>query len=448
MTSARKHLVELLSVEDPFTFERSYLEPLQLAAAQEMFSERRARIPVLDNLAKEAGISEVRQLSDLVPLLLSHTTYKSYPQSFIQKGQWDRLSMWLGMVSARRYEDVDVKGVRDIDEWIDRMWKADCYVVSSSGTGGKVALFPKSKSDQDRFREVVRRFRGWPNSVKPERKHHFFLFGSMKGPYSAAVAAGYAAEAFGRPDSTHVLMDEPVLISKVSRMAEMRQKMKDGTATPGELAAFEAEANARSKESQRRMDEMVERLINVRKEPVYVMGTAAQVYEIVERGRALGVAEGEFHPDSFVMTTGGTKHFKLPEDYRTQISRFFWRARSGAGYGMTEMSCSYPRCEAGRYHANPFTVPLLLDETGTELLNAPDGIVEGRFAFLDLATDLRWGGLITADKVKVDFSGKCGCGRKSIGVLDPILRYDEGVGSDKIQCSGTIDAYIRGSFAD
>src|SRR4051812_4450502 len=115
MTSPRAQLLEMLNLQDPFSFPRERLEPLQLAAAREVFAHQRGRIPVLGNIASEAGVDEIRTLDDLVPLLLSHTTYKSYAQSFIQKGQWDRMSTWLGLVSARTYEDIDIAGVRDID---------------------------------------------------------------------------------------------------------------------------------------------------------------------------------------------------------------------------------------------------------------------------------------------------------------------------------------------
>ena len=46
-----------------------------------------------------------------------------------------------------------------------------------------------------------------------------------------------------------------------------------------------------------------------------------------------------------------------------------------------------PRCEAGRYHRAPGLIWLILDRDGERLLNAADGedgVVEGRFGFLDL----------------------------------------------------------------
>ena len=36
-----------------------------------------------------------------MPLLFSHTVYKSYPQSFVTKGRWDRLLAWYDSLAAQ-----------------------------------------------------------------------------------------------------------------------------------------------------------------------------------------------------------------------------------------------------------------------------------------------------------------------------------------------------------
>jgi hypothetical protein len=103
-----------------------------------------------------------------------------------------------------------------------------------------------------------------------------------------------------------------------------------------------------------------------------------------------------------------------------------------------------------RYHCPPGLIMLLLDQPG-ELLIAPPvgtaGVVEGRFAFLDLLYEGRWGGLISGDKVQVDFSERCLCGRHGPTILDNIVRYTQVTGGDDhIGCAGTIDAYVRGAM--
>jgi hypothetical protein len=95
----------------------------------------------------------------------------------------------------------------------------------------------------------------------------------------------------------------------------------------------------------------------------------------------------------------------------------------------------------------PFASVLVLDQTGERLLER-EGIVEGRFAFMDPTSEIRWGHMISGDKVRVDF-GQCPCGRKGMTVLNPVQRLTDITGQeDVIQCAGAIDTHIRGSFGD
>jgi len=73
--------------------------------------------------------------------------------------------------------------------------------------------------------------------------------------------------------------------------------------------------------------------------------------------------------------------------------------------------------------------------------------VEGRFAFLDLLYDGRWGGLISGDRVSVDFGLRCPCGRFGPTILDTITRWAQPGEDDHIGCAGTIDSYIQGAIA-
>ncbi len=89
---------------------------------------------------------------------------------------------------------------------------------------------------------------------------------------------------------------------------------------------------------------------------------------------------------------------------------------------------------------------MLLDETGESLL-LREGVQTGRFAFLDMGFNGRWGGLITGDRVTMAFCQTCGCGRKGAVMLPDIMRFAALGEEDKIGCAGTIDGYIRGALA-
>ena len=114
-------------------------------------------------------------------------------------------------------------------------------------------------------------------------------------------------------------------------------------------------------------------------------------------------------------------------------------------YGMQEIQSTMPRCkEGGRYHVPAWLVCLPLNENGDELLSIGEGRVEGRAAFFDLAMQSCWGGIITGDKIEIDFS-PCSCGAQSPSISDTITRYADLKGDDKIGCAGTVDSYVRGT---
>ena len=143
---------------------------------------------------------------------------------------------------------------------------------------------------------------------------------------------------------------------------------------------------------------------------------------------------------------GGLKRAKLPDDYREFVYETFniQPTRNYQNYSMQELQSGMPRCQkGGRYHLPPWLVPLILDKSGDTLLPRESGEYEGRAAFFDLSLDGRWGGVISGDKVAIDFS-PCACGAKSPSIRDDIVRYADLEGDDKIGCAGTVDAYVRG----
>ena len=113
------------------------------------------------------------------------------------------------------------------------------------------------------------------------------------------------------------------------------------------------------------------------------------------------------------------------------------------GYGMQEASSGGRMNEWGRYELPGWIVPLLLDDTGEHLLDVREGQATGRMALFDVSIDGRWGGIISGDRVTIDFDPSP-TGRPGPAVTT-IDRYSdlEG-GDDKLTCAGTIDSFVRG----
>src|SRR5579862_9089217 len=123
MTPIRQQLLEkIVDPDSAYSLPRAEVESLQLRAAQELFEVRRTQIPLVQRRAEEAGITAIQRFDDIVPLLFAHTVYKSYPASFVDKGQWKRMNQWLSTLSVADVTGMDVNGVKNVDDWIDRLW--------------------------------------------------------------------------------------------------------------------------------------------------------------------------------------------------------------------------------------------------------------------------------------------------------------------------------------
>lgn len=447
--SARQTLLDLIDRPDVFDAPPADLNALRLEAARELFTERREQIAVLRRRADETGVSEIRSFADLVPLLFAHTVYKSYPTALVEKGRWDRMLQWLQTLSVADVSNTDVTEVADVDDWMTRLRAAGHLVLATSGSSGKVSFLNQTVGDRQGKKRHFTRTMGWPY-VKPNADRPFFALGPSQGFNSAIEAQQIQAEIWGRPGSVYFLTDEPLLIREVSANAALRKRMAEGLASPSEIQAAETAGAQKAARMNAALDQMAETILAHRHEPIVLGALWAQHMMIIDKARALGVEDGAFHPDSLIMAGGGIKGVVLPPDYKERVETFYGRVVRPGGYGMTEMAQRLPRCEAMRYHVPPGLIPLLLDQPGDQLQNADgtyQGVIEGRFAFLDLLYEGRWGGLITGDKVQIDFAPHCPCGRPGPTVLDTITRYSQPGEDDHIGCAGTIDAYVRGEMA-
>jgi hypothetical protein len=119
--SARDRLLNMLDEPDPFDHSEEELLPLRIEAANELFQTQREQIIVLERRAQETGITEIRRLEDIVPLLFAHTVYKSYQRSFMTAKRWDRMLAWLNTRSTRDPRGINMTGVETIDDWRNRL---------------------------------------------------------------------------------------------------------------------------------------------------------------------------------------------------------------------------------------------------------------------------------------------------------------------------------------
>jgi hypothetical protein len=444
MGASVKGLLDLVVADNRFDIPWAELLPRQIEAVNERLSERVGTIKVLANRAETAGAKTIRGLEDLVPLLFAHTSYKSYPETWFTQGKWDRMGKWLGTLTTNHVPGIDTSDVRDVDDWISRLAAAGLYVSASSGTTGKCSFIPSNMEDRTFVKQEIPKGVTWATGIKANRE--FKMFGLMP------IARGIRVD-----DSRQALVDafaasdrpfpgDPITVGQITRMVALRRSIADGTARPGDIAAFEATSAQRARAMEDALASTAEVIAASRGEKLLVQGMILTLFQVSEMIRAMGYRGKDFHPDNALITGGGLKGARLPADFREQILDTFnvRPERAYQFYSMQELNSTMPSCNAGRYHAAPWLMLLLLDETGDKLLPVSKGEVEGRAAYFDLSVDGRWGGIITGDKVSVIY-GKCACGHEGPSIAREIVRYADLPGGDKISCAGTIDAYIRGA---
>lgn len=447
MGQALDRLLGYQGKADRYDIAWSDLREAQVAALDERFQDRKSKIKLLAHRASEAGIEKIGGIEDMVPLLFPHTAYKSYPESFLVEEKWDRLSKWLATISPHAIAAVDMATINGIDDWIDQLQAKGNYISCSSGTTGKSAMLIASDKDMDWSRVDTVNVFAWGSGVEPKQDRKMIGCAPVATVPKNAIIAEAQNKAFAHPDYPRwVYPVPPITVGSLTKMVVLRKRMADGTARPDEIADFENTSEERQAVLDKAIQLTAEEIIANRDKKLMIAGLWSGLYAVAKIVRDKGYSAKDFDPDNCIYVGGGLKRAQLPDDYQEFVHETFNipAERTFQNYSMQELNSGMPKCrDGGRYHVPPWIVPFLLNEEGDELLPMGEGEMEGRAAFFDLSLDGRWGGVITGDKISIDF-GPCGCGNKGPSVRDNIVRYADLKGDDKIGCAGTVDAYVRG----
>lgn len=435
---------------------RERLEALQLGLIARRFRELHSRVAILDRLALDVGVDAIGRLEDVIPLLFPHTVFKSYPLTWLESGRFDRLTRWLGALTAVRLQPFDCEGLDSIDAWIERLdRRTELRVVHTFGTSGKLSFVPHTRAGWKLGGKIVANcIRDWhgretgPDLLRRSRPLIYpgYRFGA--GAVQRGVAS--AVELFaGGDDNTLFLYPRARFSADVASLAgrlqaaQMRGESEKLVLTPflrERHRQFAERERNRSRDLQHFLEAMIHKYRN---QDVYLLGVWPVLYDWAQAGLRAGLRE-VFGPGTVLHTGGGMKGRTLEEGWHEQIFDFVGVRRHFEFYAMSELTAGCARCEEGNYHVPPVTVPMVLDpQTGGMLPRS--GRMRGRFAAFDLLAQDSWGGVASGDEVTLaGWEECCRCGRPGVYVEPDIrrLRLDEG-GTDKISCAGSVDAYER-----
>jgi hypothetical protein len=447
MGAAADRLTSQVQAEGRYDHSAESLRAAQIEAIDERFQERRHAIKLLGHRAADAGIESVRSLEEVVPLLFPHTAYKSYPESWLSEQRWDRLGKWLDTVSSHRVPPQDRTQIKDMDDWIEKLQDQGFFVSCSSGTTGKSAMLVASQADMNWCKQEAVATYAWGSGVTPARDRHMFGLAPVAYVPRNIVTGEAYTEALQDPAYERFNYPvPPMTVGGLTQMVVLRKAIADGTAKPADLQRYEQISAERQKYVDDAVGITARALVEARKHKLHVTGLWLGLYTVAKAVRDMGYSARDFNPDNSIYVGGGLKRAKLPDDYREFVYETFniKPERNYQNYSMQELQSGMPRCQkGGRYHVPPWVVPLILNKPGDALLPMINDEYEGRAAFFDLSLDGRWGGVISGDRISIDFR-PCACGHQGATVRDNIARYADLEGDDKIGCAGTVDAYVRG----
>jgi len=441
---------------DAYRLERDQIETVQLTGARQRFAQLRPRLSVLDTLAAEQGIDEIRELNDLAPLIYAHTVYKSYPTSFIEKNRYDRMTRWLSGLSVCDLSQVRTEGIDSVDGWLDALdEQTPLRVFHTSGTSGKLSFVPRTKEEWRLqiliSNQIIRDHWGpasGPDLVREPRPlivpgyRHGSANTQRGNDFMVQLLAGGEHNALFLYPHMRFSADVASLAGRL-RVAEARGEQGAIELAPAlirrrdEIAALERDRP----QALNRFFELAKGRFGGR--DVYIAALWPVLYEWAEDGLKRGLHH-VFGPGTVVFTGGGPKNRVLPENWREQVHEFLGTSRIYEFYGSSEVMGICAKCEAGHYHLPPTLITFLLDKETGKPLPRIDGQT-GRLALFDLLPASYWAGLVTGDKVTISgWDRPCACGRLGAYLHPTIQRYSqlEG-GDDRILCSGAPEAHDK-----
>lgn len=433
-----------------FSLDPIDLDMIRLSLAQRKFSAAKESIAMVGRMAVQNNISEIDNFNDLLPLCYNQETYKGYPQSWLESGDFTRMTKWLSKLCAADLSRVDASSCELIEDWM-RVLKeqSDVDLMMSAGAEGKASFLPRTRQEWDMLMEIT--YSGFsmcdgPNgesiALRPGIDRVPLVYpGARRGARSWRFMDFYE-DKFGEG-----LVDAPLgyvdsdLVSLAGRIREASRKGEAGSLQINpKLLERKADVARSNAELPKQFMGLMDRMMNkYRGERIIFYGSMKIIYNLAQKFREQGV-KGAYSPDSFIICGGGFDGEKVPLNWKKEVTDALglYDGQLRVGYGMQEGLWAMEACEYDKYHVPTTIIPFVLDEDSDEPLPRT-GCQTGRYAFFDLLPVTSWGGYITSDQVTMTFDQPCACGQKGVYIettINKVLSRTD----DKIGCAGTSSA--------
>ncbi|OLS21850.1 MAG: hypothetical protein HeimC3_33720 [Candidatus Heimdallarchaeota archaeon LC_3] len=447
-----KQVTDLLDRDpkDAMMIPYSEYYPLQLATLKKRFNNLMPKIKVLNRAAVDKGISEINSEKDIVPLLFAHSTYKIYSETYISDNKWDKMNNWLSSLSTYDFTQVDVTGVKSIDGWLDCLDEAGFFVTHSSGTGGKPSFLPKAPEEFELFDKIIYHLGIAGYEIKKEEMGTIPVLMLLFKEGRTAMIRGLNkfATILAPEGQIHYAMPGIMSADRQRSQALTRKQLREGSISGLKKMKAKAMTGIGNKVLGKWMKNFIEDAVEkYRDQRIFFFGPEPLAAKLALTYLPKGY-NNLFAPDSIISIGGGLKGAQLPPNHKEAICKFFGVRPENLldGYGMTEKN-PMPVNHKGKWILSPWEIPILLDEDTGEFIEmdpTSDKKYTGQYAFFDTTALSYWGGIITGDRVTIDWSnweGKEYAG-PTISVEGRITDL-EGIDADKLSCSATFEDYFE-----
>lgn len=428
-----------------FALEPAELDDIRLHLARQKFAFARDNISLVGKLASQHEVAGIESFNDLLPLLYNQESFKGYPQSWLENGDFQRMTKWLGKLCAADVSAVDASSCELIEDWIKVLaQQSSIDLLVSAGTDGKAAFLPRTRDEWAIDHSVslwnFQSSMGESHALRPGIDKVPLIYpGARGGARSWGRFLDFYEDTFGEG-----LVDAPLeyndsdLLSLAGRIREASKKGEAGLLqiNPSLLARKDEIARINAEKPQR-IEALMQRMIHdYRDQRIVFYGSMQMLYDLAMRFREQGVA-GAYTDDSFFFCGGGFASGEQPPNWKQEVASAMGVPESSirVGYGMQEGIWAMQLCSHGKYHLPVTMIPFVLDEDTDEPLPRT-GEQTGRFAFFDLLPETSWGGYITSDQVTITWDQPCPCGRKG-AYMGPMIGKVIEKQDDKIGCAGT-----------
>src|SRR5260221_6200652 len=342
---------------------------IQLTGASKRFEQLADNIPMLGRLAQEQGITKISSLEDLGPLLVPHSALKSYPMSYLEKSQFDRLTAWLNGFTTHDISALNTKNCDSIDDWLDVLdQNTEVRVLHSTGTGGKLSFLPRGTAEMKimvtAWRQMFDLFRDEPPRMGAAVEEVPTIFVQYrKGAMAQHRLLDYLQEYMYNGDASKIVTTNPSRFSADAasiggrlRVAQAKGELGKLQISPKLMARRDAFLKGQERSATYMDDFFNEVNTRFRGKPVSIMAHIPMLFNVATEGLKRGL-ENVFAKDTFILAAGGMGGVPPPPPLPPTLDPFFGGAPLSDRYGITEViicSRARPLCP---YHLTPLGNP-------------------------------------------------------------------------------------------